>query len=296
MLRYFTFLIAVACFSRANAQGVITGTLDAVMDETSGITLASSGRAFAYVHNDSGDSCRFFGIDLNGKLTGVFYFKGVEGGRGVKDCEDITSGKSARGNKRYVYLGDIGDNGAKRHCITVYRIPEPVRMKDSIVFVRAVPVFFKYPDGARDAETLMVDNLERVLYIISKREDSVGIYTASLVWKGEDTVMLQKKGSLYFEGIRPGKWITSGDISWDGKKILLKSLQKVFYWKRKNNEPIWQTLQSQATELNYTREPQGEAICFDRKGNGFYTVGEGKNQPVYYYKIVSKTNNEKDKQ
>ncbi len=35
----------------------------------------------------------------------------------------------------------------------------------------------------------------------------------------------------------------------------------------------------------WQKDPQKEAICFDEKGTGYFTVSEGKNQPVYYYKI-----------
>ncbi|HEX5025716.1 MAG TPA: hypothetical protein VFV68_10605, partial [Agriterribacter sp.] len=101
-------------------------------------------------------------------------------------------------------------------------------------------------------------------------------------------VVLGKKAALYFPGMRPGKWITAGDISWDGKKIIVKSLQKVFYWQRKKNEPVWQALLRPVTELPYLQEPQGESICFNGKANAYYTVSEGENQPVYYYKISKK--------
>ena len=34
----------------------------------------------------------------------------------------------------------------------------------------AVPIHFKYPDGPRDAETLMIDPVEKLIYIVSKRD------------------------------------------------------------------------------------------------------------------------------
>jgi len=146
-------------------------------------------------------------------------------------------------------------------------------------------VFLKYPDGPRDAETIMIDNIDRLLYIVSKREDSVRVYTGRLDWNKNDTVMLEKKNTIFFPGPRREKWIVSGDISWDGSKVLLKSLSKVYYWERESGEPVWKTLSRPPKELPYKREPQGEAICFDEKGTGYYTTSEGKNQPVYYYKI-----------
>lgn len=270
------------------AQKIKVAALPDVMDEISGITTASNKKLLAYMHNDSGDTSRIFAIDHNGKWVTTLYFKAVSGRKGVSDCEDIASGKDANGKGSYIYLGDIGDNNAMRSYITVYRIPEPKLIKSPSMVVPAVPVFLKYPDGPRDAETLMIDDIDHLLYIISKREDTVSIYTAPLSWTANDTIKLKKRGTRYFTGVKPGKWISGGDISRDGKKVILKSYQKVFYWSRKNKERLWLTLQRQPAELPYKQEPQGEAICFDNTGNGYYTVSEGDHQPVYYYKLADK--------
>jgi hypothetical protein len=289
-LRKSFIILSVIFFSlfSAYAQEIKVAALPDVMNEISGIATASNKKLFAYLHNDSGDTSRIFAIDNNGKWVTTLYFKGISGKKGVTDCEDIASGKDAYGKGSYIYLGDIGDNGAKRNFITVYRIPEPARIRTPSMLLRAQPVFLQYPDGPRDAETLMIDDIDHLLYIISKRQDTVSIYTSPLLWEANDTIKLQKRGTCYFTGVKPGKWISGGDISRDGKKVILKSYQKVFYWHRENNEPVWLTLQKTPVELPYKQEPQGEAICFDNKGNGYYTVSEGDHQPVYYYKLDDK--------
>ena len=33
----------------------------------------------------------------------------------------------------------------------------------------------------------------------------------------------------------------------------------------------------------YIQETQGESVCWDPKGDGYYTLSEGLNQPIYYY-------------
>src|SRR5882757_7259053 len=61
------------------------------LNETSGIAASVANAGLYYVHNDSGDTSRFFAIDTNGKMKGVFYFNGdhSQPGLGVQDCEDI---------------------------------------------------------------------------------------------------------------------------------------------------------------------------------------------------------------
>ena len=74
-----------------------------------------------------------------------------------------------------------------------------------------------------------------------------------------------------------------GAISPSGREILLKTYDDIFYWERQQGELLSATLQREATALPYSGEPQGEAICWDKAGSGFYTLSEGVKQPLYYY-------------
>jgi len=285
------FLLFAGAFARHRYLAheiVLSGNLqDKAMNETSGIAASTVNKDTYYTHNDSGDTSRFFAISPGGKLISTLYFKGNPAeSLGVKDCEDIAVGPGPVKNKSYVYVGDIGDNAAVRNFITIYRIPEQTTWtKGGNINVTATPVNLKYPDGPKDAETLMIDPVEKLLYIISKRTDTVSVYTAPLYYKANDTLVMTYRAKLFFKGYKPFKWIVSGDISKDGKQVLVKSYEKVYYWKREGNEPIWQTLQRVPDEPKYQQEKQGEAISFTLDGRGFYTVSEGVFAPVYYYKV-----------
>lgn len=258
------------------------------MNEISGISASGINEGVYYVHNDSGDTSRFFAITPDGSLKTTIYFKGdITEELGVHDCEDIAVGSGPVKGKSYVYIGDIGDNAAVRKYITIYRIEEQKAWgnNDSLVRVKnATPLHLKYPDGPRDAESLMIDPVEKLIYIVSKRADSVSVYTTPLRFKANDTLTLTKQCKLFFNGFKPFKWITAGDISKDGQQVLLKDYVKVYYWKRNNNEPIWQTLQRKPDELPYEQEKQGEAIGFTPDGKSYYTTSEGVFSPIYYYK------------
>jgi len=266
----------------------ITGQLpNKEMDEISGIAASGINKDIYYIHNDSGDTSRFFAILPTGQLKSTIYFKGdPKEMLGVHDCEDIAVGPGPVKGKSYVYMGDIGDNYAVRNYITVYRMEEKKAWaKDSISTGDAVPVHFRYPDGPKDAETLMIDPIEKLIYIVSKRQDSVTVYTSPLNYKADDTLVLNKRCRLFFSGYKLFKWITAGDISKDGQQILIKSYTKVYYWKRVNNEPVWKTLLKKPQTLPYIQEKQGEAIGFTPDGKGYYTTSEGVYSPIYYYKI-----------
>lgn len=260
---------------------------DPALSETSGIAASSIHADTYYIHNDSGDTSRFFAIKPAGQLKTTYYYKGEAGERlGVRDVEDIAVGPGPDKGKSYVYLGDIGDNQAARKYIVVYRVEEPEG--DSANHqknVEATPLFLKYPDKPKDAESMMVDPIEKLLYIVSKRNNSVIVYTAPLNYKAGDTVTLTKRSTLHFGGFPPFKWITAGDISKDGSEILLRNYHNVYYWKRTANMPVWEVMQQKPVKLYYKNEKQGEAIGFTPDGKGYYTASEGIGEPVYYYKL-----------
>ncbi|MBL4676165.1 MAG: hypothetical protein JKY70_08190 [Mucilaginibacter sp.] len=258
---------------------------DKAMDEISGIAASSINPDLFYVHNDSGDTSRFFAMDSKGNLKSTMYYTGKRKHLGVLDCEDIAVGPGPLKGRSYVYVGDIGDNGSNRRDFDVYRFRETKAWANAgDTQAKGVSFKYVYPDGPRDAEAMAIDPLEKLLYIITKRGDSVGVYTAPLNSKTNDTInTLTFRGKLFFSGLKPFKWITAADISKDGQQILIKSYEKVYYWRRQGKEPIWQTLQRPARELNYKQERQGEAIAFTNDGKGYYTVSEGVNAPIYYY-------------
>jgi hypothetical protein len=262
---------------------IITGRLqDRAMDEASGIAASGLFKDMYYIHNDSGDTSRFFMISPDGKLHHTIYYQNAN----IEnlDCEDIAVGPDPTKQKSYVYIADIGDNARERRTVTIYRVEEqPSWQKDSVVHANTAKLFLKYPDGPADAETLMIDPLEKMLCIVSKRGDSVKLYTTPLNYKDNDTVTLTLRCKLFFEGAKPFKWITAGDISRDGKHILLKNYQNVYYWRRRQGEHVWQTMQREYEILPYQVEKQGEAIGFTADGKGYLTTSEGVFAPIYYY-------------
>lgn len=263
-------------------QIIISGRLsDQALGETSGIAASGIFKDMFYVHNDSGDESRFFLISPDGKLNHTLNF---DGNSNNADCEDIAVGPGPAKGKSYVYVADIGDNGDNRNAVTINRFEEKKAwLKDSIINLTSQKLHLRYPDGPKDAETLMIDPIDKLFYIVTKRRDTVKIYTSPIAHKANDTLTLTFKGKLFFEGTKPFKWITSGDISKDGRKVLLKSYEKVYYWKRKDKEHIWQSLQKSPKILPYQVEKMGEAIGFAADGKSYYTVSEGIYSPIYYY-------------
>jgi hypothetical protein len=126
---------------------------------------------------------------------------------------------------------------------------------------------------------LLIDPVSKDLFIVSKREEPVWLYQLKSP-SFNDTVTASKVISL------PMSRIVGGDISSDGKKVLLKNYEHVYYWNTTSEKSIVELLEKKPFEVPYEIEPQGEAIAWDTKLKGFYTLSEknaGKDSFLYFY-------------
>lgn len=252
--------------------GQASGTLDNnVIDEASGMIASRTNPGHFWTHNDSGDSTRLFLINDKANWVGNVRLAGAKN----VDWEDITY----FGDNQIV-VADIGDNLAVRPSVDLYWLQDiPVdfgKTKDIPVENKLTVV---YKEGPRDAETLIYDPVSSDLYIVTKREPAVHVYQISKAMMELDTVILEKQSTL------PLTQIVAGDISADGSEILLKNYDFIYYFHRKPGQSVIDALQQIPVKLPYTREPQGESICFGIDGKAFYTVSEEtafKIKPVLY--------------
>ncbi len=261
-----------------------SGQLQAsVLNEVSGIAIEPTQEPRLWLINDSGDKPQIYCATMRGELR----FKILVTNATNIDWEDLAV--SAEENCG-LYVADIGDNNAKRAAITVYRVDSPSDSIDEIPMDRdgigvvsdtAEIYSFTYPDGARDAETFLVDPRTNDFYIISKRDKQARIYRATAPHRHGTTRTLEFVSTL------PMSMLTAGDISHDGSLIVLKNYLYAWQWKRRPNESVADALKRPGVRLPYMPEEQGEAICFTNDDRGFITTSErengGSNPPIYLY-------------
>lgn len=286
-------------------RGTPLGDLDSKeLAEASGLAASVNNPDLLWTHNDGGDKARLFLIDKQAQLKATVLFDGIKN----RDWEAMAVGPGPVDGKNYVYAGDIGDNKAQYDFKFIYRVEEPTLGENADTTLTVIDrIKFKYPDGSRDAESLIIDPLTRDIYIISKREEKVNLYrlpypqstteevTAELALaklefnQYEEKVYSQNGDEKLTNGYHSDYYnqIVSASISLDGSELLIKSYSSVYYWKRNQGENIADVIKRRPTRLPYVPEPQGEAITFDTKGEGYYTVNEklGKNpQRLSFYK------------
>lgn len=274
-------------------KGFPVATLsDPVLNEVSGIAASRKHAGMIWTHNDSGDKARLFLLDTAAQTRMVVYLRGAYN----RDWEDMAIGPGPDSTRQYVYVGEIGDNLAVYRTKVIYRFPEPDFTEGQVTIAQFDSIRFVYPDGRRDAETLMVDPLTRDIYILSKREKNLHLYRLAYPQSVTDVITAELlSDNLTFNGLGEAKGydlryynqVTGGDISADGREILIKDYSSVYYWIRKPNQTVEEVLTKKPYLLPYKPEPRGEAIAFAADGSGYFTLSEavdGTMPYLFFYK------------
>jgi hypothetical protein len=241
--------------------------------EISGVAASRINPGILYIHNDSGNPNQVYMVDATGANKGTLNIPEPN-----RDWEDIAVGPGPVAGKNYIYLGDIGDNNSIYPSVFIYRFEEPdltgQTLPVTVSIAKVDTIQLKYPDGPRNAETLMVDPLTKDIYIASKTSNLSNIYVAHYPQSTTTATVMTPVVQLYFNKA------TGGDISPDGTEILLRSNELIWYWKLPAGTSISQGLMMAPEVAPYAdNEPQGEGIGFAADGSGYYTDTEIKGYP-----------------
>jgi hypothetical protein len=251
--------------------------------EASGLVASRQNPGVLWTHNDSGYRGNVFAISTNGALLGRYFVPAVFSG----DFEDIALGPGPLPQFQYIYLGDIGDNFLSRESIRVFRFPEPAAYAfqsnapvEASVF-GAEEIVLAYPDGPFNAEAMMIDPLTGDLYLATKHTNECRIYRATQAELGSGgTVTLTFVASPAFRSA------SGADMSVDGSLIAIRRPGRGSLWVRQPGQSVVDALKTAPITIpviGQPTEPNGEAIAFDPRAQGYYTISEGFTQPIYYF-------------
>jgi len=247
------------------------------LPEGSGVAVSRRSPGRLWAHNDSGEAV-LVALDARGSVTGRVRVAGVK----VEDWEAVAVGPCPGGS--CIYIADIGDNEAERKRITIYRIPEP-STEDSV----AVKDTFHatYPDGAHDAEALLVAP-DGGLFIVTKGEtDPVGLYRFPRELRAGATHPLERVGKPRASGkAAETERITDGVMSPDGTWVVLRTRQS-FAFHRAADLLAGNWSDAGRVDLKGVGEAQGEGVAIAADGTVYLTgEGGGKSQPGTFAKFA----------
>jgi hypothetical protein len=259
--------VIAASASDAAAQCRATGDLVRVprLAEASGIAASRRTPDRFWAINDSGPPV-VIALDARGSVAGEIRLAGAK----VEDWEAIAVGSCASGS--CLYVGDIGDNGATREHITVYRLPEPATVNESSAPAEIIQA--TYPDGPQDAESLVTTPDGR-LYVVTKGETGgVAVYRFPQDLRPGSPVTLERVGKPRdAKKVSRDERITDAAVSPKGEWIVLRSSTALTFYRTKELlAGRWQP--AHVVDVSQLREPQGEGVAF-AADNSVVVTGEG---------------------
>lgn len=278
---------AGAC-PRVTATHVAFRNRAKLLPEVSGLVPSALSSDLWWVHNDSGDKARVYAMDASGVRARVRMRK-----TSVKDAEDIAMW--ARLNRPpLLYLADTGDNFRRRQHVTIHRFPEPsvptgrgpqgkqdrkvAKLKIGKPLLGHIRVRYKH--GPQDVEAMFVDPNNGDIYLISKgRSGTNHVYRVS-----SPQFVGELHTALEVANFRLGL-VTGADIARDGLGILVRTYLSTWLFTRTKEQSIVEALNGYACMLESAEEPQGESVAWSPDGRSFYTLSEGRDEPLNWHTL-----------
>jgi hypothetical protein len=251
------------------------------LTEISGIAASRVDPGVLWVSND-GDSGWLYAVRTTGKLAGA-----VKMPTRVLDVEEIAMGVGPEPGVDYLYVGDIGDNDARRPEVLVVRLPEPALDGADRVGVDAEDIEqfrLVYPDGSHNAEAMFVDPTTGALYLITKESRGARVYEIA-----RDALRSGERGRLEFVTDLDVDNVSAAAISPDGTLIVMRREDQGWLWSRQPGQGVVEALQAppQSIQVRGRRQGKnGEAITFRPDGACYYTLSEGKKQAICEFDVA----------
>ena len=252
--------------------------------ESSGIAASRCQNDVLWTHNDSGDDAFIYALNMTGESLGTWKVPNAQN----IDWEDIAAYKDNSG-KCFLYIGEIGDNRAKRPEHAVYRVPEPVikasdsssDRKSPLMTENAEVLRFTYPDFNQDAETLMVQPKTGDIYVVTKRVSGpAGVYRLRPAFGREDVTKAEKIAEISVPAI-PNGFVTGGDISPDGRHVVICDYTRAYEWTLPDGDGKFDNIWTQEpASIELGKRSIGEAVSYNVDGTTIFATSEKKNSPL----------------
>lgn len=256
---------AQAELCRTDVTGI---ALPDAVHESSGIALSQGGDAL-WTHNDSGRPV-LQRVGLDGRSRGEVAVAGAT----VTDWEDVAAGPCPGGG-RCLFVGDIGDNQARRARITIFRIPEPAPGDAQSQPAEALSA--AYPDGPQDAEALFVLP-DGAVFVVTKGETgAIALYRLPRTARPGAASRLERVAELRPGPVDRPERITGAAASPDGQWIAMRTLRALHFY-RTGDLAGGQLGTPLTFNLEPLDEPQGEAVEMGAGGVVFLSSEGGKKE------------------
>jgi len=229
---------------------------DPRLAEVSGLVDGPEG---LQVVNDSGNPSTVFRLDGECAAVGLRAVP-IDG----RDVEDL-----ARSGDGTLWLADTGDNARRRSSVAVLRVDPDGGQ---------VVIRLAYPDGAHDAESLLMPADDRPVIVTKDLGGRSGVYVADEP-AGEEPALEPRPLRRAGEVVVPGEALTSvgagsftgGAISADGRVVALRTYTDAWLYAAPGGtaraEDVVAAVAGPPVRVPLPGEIQGEAVAFTPDGS-----------------------------
>jgi len=268
--------------------------------ENSAAALSHTQPGVWFTINDSGNDPWLFALDTTGRDRGVWRVGDASNvdweSASVGPCAPPTAAAVADTSRpasgECVFIGDTGDNDAKRPSRVIYRVAEPKAAQAGFTGdVTAQSLIYSYADGPHDVEAMYVaPNAD--IYLITKRRltDAAGRMRPALVfrlpaeaWRPGVPAIAQIVDSLpIVPGSAPLRIITDAALSPDARYLAVRTYAQVFVFV---TDPLTgrviNGIPPAVCNTMTTGEWGGEGITWFGRGAALLMTAEGRESPMY---------------
>ncbi|XP_061164962.1 uncharacterized protein LOC133173913 [Saccostrea echinata] len=244
------------------------------VSDASGLAASRKHRGVLYTHND-GDKNDPYLYAINASNAAIISTLRLYPAQNQR-WEDIAVGPC--GTTSCIYVGDM--IGAQ----TIYRVEEPDFIYSDQILTDVSAIQYRWDSHS---DVLMVD-IHGNVYLISNQEHHnhgrrVGLLAAES-WNSNHTVNITTNVHLpHLHHLSDNHDPSSGDISPDGKQILLVSFNDhAYYWKVENDD-VLSSLRHAPVFLPTRTHGVIEGICWDTEGRNYYEISESHHEPPPLY-------------
>jgi len=273
----FIFLLFISC--QNFGQLTFLADLPKELNEVSGTEVLENS-SLIWMMNDGGNQPKLFAVSKKGTIKRAVYIKAKN-----HDWEDLTSDE-----KGHMYIGDFGNNANKRKNLRILKIDEKYLHKKN---AEVDKIEFEYENQQRfppkkknlyfDAEAFFYFKKNFYIFTKSRVKDRHG---KTFLYK-----LPAKKGKHIAKLVGEYNncsdlkcWITSADISDDGKKVVLLSQKNILIFTGFKEDDFFS---GKVRKIEFDHRTQKEGVCFKDNNTLLITDersrGEGGN--LYELKI-----------
>ena len=213
------------------------------------------------------------------------------------DWEDIATGPCPTGS--CIYAGDIGRVNGKPNppsTFSVYRVAEPDLAAGQTSGRLTGEWFrFRYPDGAHNAEALMVHPVTGKIYVITKHAERADVYTfpSPMPAASATTVTTLTKVATLQRPLWNGKGnrsryaeVTAASIHPGANRFLVRTPYLVWEYRGTPGGSFDSALRAAPVALTApSHEGQGESVEYAPDGSAYYTLGERQAPPFTLQRV-----------